>query len=182
MPKRQHQDPANPRVAADAVPAAKPRHGRPTIERLVTRPAVAGDAQTLHEIHVAAVRGLCASSYSAEVIEGWLWGRSAAMYAEPIARGGMHIAESDGHAVGFCEGVPGEVVAVYVIPEAARQGVGRRLLAKALERASVGQASVRLTATLNAVGFYERFGFVQVGRTTVRRNDVDVPVVTMARN
>jgi hypothetical protein len=38
---------------------------------------------------------------------------------------------------------------------------------------------VRLESTLNAVTFYELFGFQKINRATVRRNDVDVPIVVM---
>lgn len=34
-------------------------------------------------------------------------------------------------------------------------------------------ARVKVEATLNAVGFYERFGFHAVCRSVVRRNDID---------
>jgi predicted N-acetyltransferase YhbS len=34
---------------------------------------------------------------------------------------------------------------------------------------------------LNAAAFYERFGFRAIARSSVRRNDVDIPVVRMER-
>ena len=41
---------------------------------------------------------------------------------------------------------------------------------------------VRLESTLNATAFYEQFGFREVGRSTARRNDVDIAVVIMERH
>jgi hypothetical protein len=41
------------------------------------------------------------------------------------------------------------------------------------------EGPVRLEATLNARDFYERAGFREVRRSTVKRNHVDVPVVVM---
>lgn len=40
---------------------------------------------------------------------------------------------------------------------------------------------IRAEATLYAAGLYERLGFRAVVRPSVRRNDVDMPVVLMER-
>jgi predicted GNAT family N-acyltransferase len=40
---------------------------------------------------------------------------------------------------------------------------------------------IRIESTLNAARFYERFGFREVGRSSVRRSHVDSPVVLMER-
>ncbi len=72
-------------------------------------------------------------------------------------------------------------MAVFVHPDFVRQGFGAALMTKALERAAYGADVMRLESTLNAVSFYERFGFRATSRTVVRRNDVDVHVVVMER-
>ncbi|MFB6176824.1 MAG: N-acetyltransferase family protein [Halobaculum sp.] len=63
----------------------------------------------------------------------------------------------------YFERVPddyGEVRGVYVHPDAARSGVGTRLLER-LERAArrAGRSGLGLHASCNAVGFYERAGY-----------------------
>lgn len=83
--------------------------------------------------------------------------------------------------LGFCEAIPGEVFAVFVAPEWSRRGVGPALLSQALAGAAPTPRVVRLESTLNAVSFYERAGFRQIARSSVRRNDVEVPVVIMER-
>jgi len=88
-----------------------------------------------------------------------------------------------GSLVGFGEAIPGAVIAVYVEPSSVRKGIGTALLlhAIAIARCTRG-APIRLEATLNSRGFYERAGFREVARSTVKRNEVDVPVVIMERD
>ncbi len=143
------------------------------------RLALPGDAPSVHAVHTRAVRTLCASAYEAPVIEGWLRGRAAERYLPAIEAGRMWVAERDGAVVGFCEVAPAEIAALFVDPSAAGTGIGRALLAHAT--AAMQEAPIRLEATLNAVGFYERHGFVPLGSGTIRRNDVDVPIVFMKR-
>lgn len=144
------------------------------------RPATAVDAPRIHELHLASVRTLCASWYAPAIIEGWLSGRSPQRYLQGIAAGAVFVAESDATIIGFCEGVTGEVRAVFVDPAWTGRGVGKALLLRALQLAATEPLSpVRLEASLNAVAFYERHGFHEVARSTVRRNTVDVPVVIM---
>lgn len=146
------------------------------------RSATAEDAQQIHELHLAAVRTLCAPHYAPEVIEGWLANRSAQGYLRGIGAGATIVAELASNVVGFGEGVPGEVVAVFVDPDYASRGIGSALLEHTLRLAHEHRGAVRLESTLNAVGFYERFGFSQVERSVVRRNRVEIPIVVMQRH
>jgi len=148
---------------------------------LLIRQATDRDAQRIHEIHIASVRGLCDKSYEPEVIDSWLKGRSAAGYAQGIGKGATFVAEVGNVVVGFCEAIPGEILAVFVDPAWAGRGAGTALLSNAWERAADSGGVVRLESTLNATTFYEHFGFRALGRSAVRRNDVDVPVVVMER-
>jgi GNAT superfamily N-acetyltransferase len=67
----------------------------------------------------------------------------------------------------------------YVAP-IERRGVGAAIMTHALEIARRGHdGPVRVEATLNAAPFYARFGFREVGRSTLRRGAVDVPFVLM---
>jgi GNAT superfamily N-acetyltransferase len=145
------------------------------------RQATALDAEAIHELHLNSVRALCASSYEPGIIVGWLKDRTPAGYLRGIAAGATFIAEAESRIIGFCEAVPGEVVAVFVDPQWSRKGVGTSLLSRALTIAASTPRSVRLESTLNAVSFYECLGFRQITRSSVRRNDVEVPVVIMER-
>jgi ribosomal protein S18 acetylase RimI-like enzyme len=114
------------------------------------------------------------------VIDGWLSDRRPQGYLPPIQRGDIFVAEYSPRIVGFGEAVPGVVIAIYVDPIAVNRGVGSVIMRHALEIAQSGQAGrVRLEATLNAVGFYRRFGFHEVERSSVRRGQIAVPCVVM---
>jgi putative acetyltransferase len=83
-------------------------------------------------------------------------------YGEAIERYEFFVAEEDRVVVGFGElgQEAGEIQGLYVSPEVAGRGVGRRLLSTLEERArAYGLESLRLTSSLNAVSFYERAGF-----------------------
>jgi GNAT superfamily N-acetyltransferase len=60
----------------------------------------------------------------------------------------------------------GEVNAYFVAPEAQRQGIGRLLWAKLLERAKAkGMHALRLDSDPFAVPFYEGLGFNTIGQS-----------------
>ena len=77
-------------------------------------------------------------------------------------------------------GPAGVVVAVYVDPPGIRQGVGSALLRHALDQARLAHSGpVRVESTLNAIGFYAKHGFREIGRGTTKRGLVEVPIVRM---
>lgn len=158
------------------------QHEPAVMKDMSLRPATALDAEAIHELHSRSVRALCSSSYEPGIIEGWLKNRNRAGYLRGISAGATFVAEAESKIIGFCEAVPGEVIAVFVDPQSSRKGVGTALLWRALDVAARTPCSVRLESTLNAVPFYERFGFRQITRASARRNDVDVPVVIMERH
>jgi GNAT superfamily N-acetyltransferase len=149
-------------------------------QQLQIRTAVRTDATTLHELHRASVTGLCTSHYSLALIERWLANRTAQGYVDAIDRGEMFVCEVGGTVVGFGQAAPGEIEAIFVHPQWAGRGVGSLLLAHGLAQAQGGQPCVRLVATLNAQTFYERHGFQAQRWFSVRRGEVEVPVVEMA--
>ncbi len=76
-----------------------------------------------------------------------------------------------------------EIEAVYVNPEAARRGIGLEILRKLEERASArGLRQLRLNASLNAVPFYERAGYVAQERSKYRLlTGVEIACVPMMK-
>lgn len=144
------------------------------------RQATTADAERIHEIHTQSVKTLCKDHYSSEQIAGWLKDRSPQGYLPGIGRGEMFVATDGLSILGFGQAIPGEIHAIYVAPAYAKQGVGILLLEQALTAARAGsQGDVYLESTLNAQDFYKRAGFVEVERSTVRRNDVLLPVIRM---
>ncbi|HEV7320946.1 MAG TPA: GNAT family N-acetyltransferase [Ensifer sp.] len=75
------------------------------------------------------------------------------------------VAELDGHVVGFCTVLPvsadlAEVDAIFIDPDAWREGIGRMLLTAAEQRAAVvGTKALVVTSSGQAVSFYRALGF-----------------------
>ncbi|WP_271611158.1 GNAT family N-acetyltransferase [Bradyrhizobium sp. CCBAU 21360] len=75
------------------------------------------------------------------------------------------VCEHEGVVVGFVDAEPGEVTRLFILPEAAGVGLGRRLLKIGIAQARMGHSGpIRLEATINAEGFYQKCGFRSVGR------------------
>nr|WP_263429321.1 GNAT family N-acetyltransferase [Nannocystis pusilla] len=112
-------------------------------------------------VHAASVRALCAGHYSPQTIEQWL-APSPGLYDRMLRSSTVYVAERAGRVVAFAAVrlATREVRAMYVSPGVTGGGLGLRLMRR-VERVAraVGIAELRLAATLNAVGFYERLGW-----------------------
>jgi GNAT superfamily N-acetyltransferase len=81
----------------------------------------------------------------------------------------VRVAEDEGHPVGFSAVIPladgaAELDGLFVEPDLMRGGVGRALVDDAIGRLrATGVTRLEVTANLNALGFYERVGFIAVG-------------------
>lgn len=128
------------------------------------RPARPGDGLAVFTVTHESVRGLARGAYSPAQIEGWMGARTPAYYEVLIAQGRMVVAEKNGVVVGFVDAEPGEVTRLFLLPEAAGAGLGRRLLEVGIAAARTGHdGPIRLESTRNAEGFYRRHGFAPVG-------------------
>jgi GNAT superfamily N-acetyltransferase len=142
--------------------------------------ATAGDAARIHQLHLRSVRDLCKNHYSEEQINGWLKRRTPEGYLPGIEAGEMFLAACGQEIAGFGHAVPGEILAVFVAPEFIRQGAGTLLLRHGIEMARHSHhGPIRLESTLNARGFYQKAGFVEIERTYVRRGESILPVIRM---
>jgi putative acetyltransferase len=127
---------------------------------ITIRRATESDRPAIARVHIDSIRGLTHTHYSPAQIDAWSAGKSPEKY--PLAAHEFYVAVIEGGVVGFAELIPqsGEVRAVYVAPEAARRGVGTRLLTTVVASARAhGVSQLKLGASLNAVPFYERHGF-----------------------
>lgn len=159
-------------------------------EDLVLRLAKPADIPVLHDLIARSARGLSHGYYSAAETEAALrhvFGVDSTL----ISDGTYFVAEQDGIPLG-CGGwsdrrtlyggdqrpmgnaerldpalEPARIRAFFVAPEAARRGIGRRLLAACEEAArQAGFRSLELMATLPGVPFYRALGFVPVENVT----------------
>jgi GNAT superfamily N-acetyltransferase len=123
------------------------------------------DAETIFNITKASIGGLAGASYSRNQIENWMGERTPAFYQELIAAGRMTVCLRADAVVGLVDAEPGEVTRLFLLPEAARIGLGRRLLDIGIAQARLGHSGpIRLEATINAEGFYRKYGFRSIRR------------------
>lgn len=143
--------------------------------RVSIRRARPDDAERIVRLHYDAVHENASKDYPPAVLDSWSphpdenrfsWMRSQILEGH----NSVLVAELPGGAIGgFCVFSPSEgfIYAVYVAPQRARSGIGRRLLRFAeasLTKQEVGQA--RLKASKNAVGFYTTEGYTLIEPTT----------------
>lgn len=113
-----------------------------------------------------AIRGLASAYYPPEVIEDWaplLVDDVAVRRTRANSEGEIRfIAESGGEVVGIGAVIPSksELRACFVMPKAARLGVGTALVGVIERKATeLGATFLELNASLNAEPFYARLGY-----------------------
>ena len=156
---------------------------------LIIRPARLADALSIAALHHVSVHAMAGAFYPREVLEHWsppvTLASAERRYRESQEDGGLTlVAERGGEFVGFGIVVPeaGEILACYVAPDAARQGIGRQLL-NAMEAAAAahGVHDLRIRASLNAKSFYSAFGYHVSGRAEYTFDDGTPMVVAYMR-
>jgi adenylate kinase family enzyme/GNAT superfamily N-acetyltransferase len=153
-------------------------------ERLRIRPYRESDAERVLCIFRDVIRARGPEQYDARQTAAWA---SAAddptSFHNRLDLGFTVVAEQDGHAVGFAQLFPLDVVEmIYCDPGHARGGIGGRLLAALEDRArSCGQIVLDTKASLLAKPFFEKRGYHALGLETVTRGGVDIPRVPMRR-
>jgi putative acetyltransferase len=149
------------------------------------RRATAGDLVAIAAIHRASIGLLCAVAYSREQVEEWLSALRPEAYAGLLAHHELYLVE-DGmgpRGFGVYDATSAFIHATYVAPAEVGHGVGRMLMAAMENSASAnGAREVNLHATLNAVGFYEKRGYVRSGVTANRLpSGIELPCFAMAK-
>lgn len=143
------------------------------------------DCDSIGSVHSAAVRGIRTALYTPQEIQAWAVPRKPASYEESVRSKEFFVAEDGDAIVGF--GVLNqeiaEVEAVYVAPGAGRRGIGLEVLRKLEERASaLGLSVLRLNASLNAVPFYEKAGYLAQEQSKYRLlTGIEIACVPMVK-
>ncbi|AWH53010.1 GNAT family N-acetyltransferase [Stenotrophomonas sp. ESTM1D_MKCIP4_1] len=120
------------------------------------------DVATLWALRTRCVRETCSSHYPPDVIAPWSASPPPAQYARLLAQGGCVVAEdAAGGLLGFgvFDAAGNEIDALFVDPDKGGQGIGQALMQCLLAMADPAR-DVVLSASLNAVPFYQRQGFV----------------------
>ncbi len=136
------------------------------------RRSTEADVEAIAHVHMASIHTQGAQAYDAEIVAEWGAPRDGSRYAQAMDDGEtMFVAVAlnrDGQeqVLGFSSHriADGQHrTAVYIDGKAARQGVGRQLLAAAVEVARVrGAREIHINASLNAVAFYRANGFAEI--------------------
>ena len=145
-------------------------------DEVYIRQATPLDVESIYQVHVGSIRGVCgkSSNYTPEQIELWVNRQSKERYAEPIDRGRILVAckESDGSVRGFghyefSDESTMEIKALYVSSDCVGKGMGSLFMGKFNELADKNGNIKRMVvaSTANAVKFYEKNGFVLEGES-----------------
>ena len=87
-------------------------------------------------------------------------------------------ARDDTGIVGFCGVLVGNIEMLFIAPEARGCGVGRRLVAHAIDRQGAARVDVN-EQNAQALGFYQRVGFVVPGRSPLDGQGKPYPLLHM---
>ena len=157
--------------------------------RITVRPLRADEGRIYLEIVNSAIRSLAVGHYPPDAIEGWV-----VPVTDETVRDLMLNADHEIRLVAELGGTPvgigalvldrSELRAVYVSPEAARQGCGSALV-REIERIAKenGLTRLKLAASLNAEGFYSAHGYEVYERSeVVLRNSHRMAAVWMGKD
>ena len=150
------------------------------------RKATVEDLANVALLHRRSILELCNTHYSPEQLTEWTSALKLSSYAKLLASHEMFVADDGEALLGFCvlNANAGFINATYVNPNANSRGVGRALMTAAEAAArNKGLTEIRLHATLNSVGFYERLGYARGESATNRLpSGTELPCVVMSKN
>ncbi len=121
----------------------------------------ADEADRLWVLRTRCVRELCSTAYPPEVIAPWSASPPPQHYRALLAAGGGVIAEdAEGALLGYgvIDLAGNEIDALFVDPDCGGRGIGLALM-QAMEALADPARPLVLSASLNAVPFYQRCGF-----------------------
>jgi len=134
---------------------------------VTVREATERDADAMLDLHVASIRALGPDAYDDEQVEAWAYTEGGPSYPIDDPEHVVVVAETDDDCLaglGDVSSSEDELYAVYVHPDHTGAGVGTAILNR-LETAArdCGCETLELTASKNAVGFYEQAGHDRLG-------------------
>jgi RimJ/RimL family protein N-acetyltransferase/ribosomal protein S18 acetylase RimI-like enzyme len=154
-------------------PRTEPTHRAWRAPAFEIRRASAADAAAIAAAHRDSIRSIGPRHYPAETVSEWAAGVAPSLYTAAMEQGEaffVAIDESDGpgRVLGFSthrKDGDGHGTTVYVRGDAERRGVGSALFRAAeADARAAGAASLDIDASLAAVEFYKKQGFVETGR------------------
>jgi putative acetyltransferase len=151
--------------------------------RVAIRRARLADAASLARVMRASIRGLARGAYPPRQIAAWS-SLPALYHAWAMTAGGetVFLAERSGRALGYASLRGSEVTALFVLPSAARRGLGSALLARVEREARLrGVRRLSLRASRSALSFYRTHGYVDRRRVRVPVPDGAIEALLMVK-
>lgn len=135
------------------------------VNNMITiRKAETDDAKNIAELHKKVVKKINSEFYSPEAISEWLRDISEENVKYQFQNSDWIVAEENNKLVGFGQYsiADAEIHQINVDPDFLKRKIGRGLYDYMEDKLkSAGKEKISLNATLNAVGFYQRLGFIE---------------------
>ncbi|QIG42600.1 GNAT family N-acetyltransferase [Nocardioides anomalus] len=146
----------------------------PTDPDLTLRPADGSDADLVAEVHLASRRAapMPPGVHTDDDVRHWLAGR--------LTQDTVWLAERAGDPVGYARFTDTWLDDLYVVPTAARRGVGSALLDLVKAHRSAGFCLWVFEMNTPARAFYRRHGLVELERTDGSANEERAPDLRLA--
>lgn len=142
---------------------------------ITIRKATSQDIDEFKSVIIASILELCKDCYTQKEIKSLLAQYpDRELYEKWILERVLVIAAHENNIVGFAQYYPpnNSIEAVHVLPNYAKQGVGKKMIEKIEEIAKAQKAGkIILGSSLNAVGFYEKCGYTRKDNSKFKCND-----------
>ncbi|WP_373568204.1 GNAT family N-acetyltransferase [Marinimicrobium sp. ABcell2] len=148
------------------------------------REANASDYDAMDNVFRVSAKAFCSRSYACQVIASWAGEPWPDRFLKSKESGDeQYVFTLEGKVVCFGSVNLGshKLVSLFVSPEHSGKSIGQSMLEFLVARAeSSGIPALKLDSSLNAVSFYERHGFTEIGRSMYRtKNGVEMESVQM---
>ena len=149
------------------------------------RPAREEEIAALWALRTRALAHACPGHYAQAVLDVWLPAPAPGSMSRLVAAGSALVAEDAGRVLGYTalDLARNEVDALFVEPGEHGRGIGALLLTACEDLArAAGGTRLYLSASLNAVPFYRRAGFISLGEELyAHHSGIGIPSVLMEK-
>lgn len=150
------------------------------------REAKPSDYQDMDAVFRASAKAFCSGKYDPSIIDDWAGRPWPDRFSIGRKNGDEHYVLTVGGAIICFSSINLQrqaLVSLFVLPEYSGQGVGQRMIGFMVERAvEAGLHVLKLDSSLNAVSFYRKQGFTEVGRSKyLTRSGIYMDSVQMVR-
>jgi putative acetyltransferase len=146
---------------------------------LTIRLAMEHDTANIHRVFVSSIRAIDPAYYSESQKQAWVEAVLPDSWGTRLLEYEFKVAALNDEIVGFVSWSETDIEHVYVGGEHGKKGIGNQLMQAALDY--FGHDEICLTASLNAVDFYKKLGFVEDECLIKQRGGIDIPCIRMRK-